>query len=52
MPVVQFIICIIAPVILFQDSYTLLGVAAVINLFVHTWSFTMFLKATGVPPAS
>ena len=52
MLVVQFLICVIAPVVLFQDSYIFLGVVAVINLFAHTWSFTMFLKATGVPPGS
>ena len=50
MIVIQFFICIMAPVVLFQDSYILLGVVAVINLFVHTWSFSRFLKATGAPP--
>jgi len=50
MIVVQFFICIMAPVVLFQDSYILLGVVAVINLFVHTWSFSRFLRATGTPP--
>jgi|LGVF01.1.fsa_nt_gb hypothetical protein len=52
MLVVQFIICIMAPVVLFQDSYIMLGVVAVINLFVHTWSFRRFLRATGAPPGS
>ena len=52
MIVVQFIICIMAPVVLFQDSYIMLGVVAVINLFVHTWSFRRFLRATGAPPGS
>jgi hypothetical protein len=50
MPLVQFLICLIAPVVLFQDRYILLGVVAVVNLLAHSWSFTMFLKATGVPP--
>ena len=52
MLVVQFLICIIAPVVLFQDSYILLGVVAVINLIAHTWSFAMCLKVTGGPPGS
>lgn len=52
MIVVQFFICIMAPVELFQDSYIMLGVVAVINLFVHTWSFCRFLRATGAPPGS
>ena len=52
MIVVQFLICIMAPVVLFQDSHIFLGVLAVTNLIAHAWSFTMYLKAAGVPPAS
>jgi hypothetical protein len=49
---VQFFICILAPVVLFQDSYIMLGVIAVINLLVHIWSFSRFIKATGAAPGS
>ncbi len=49
---IQYFICIIAPVTLFQDSYCLLGTAAVINLMVYTWSSIRYTKASGAPPAS
>ena len=52
MMVVQFLICIMAPVVLFQDSHIILGVVAVINLFVYAWSFRKFRRATGTPPNS
>ena len=52
MMVVQFFICIMAPVVLFQDSHIILGVVAVINLFVYAWSFLKFRSATGTPPNS
>ena len=41
-----------APVVLFQDSYIMLGVVAIISLFVHIWSSIKYFKATGAPPGS
>ena len=41
-----------APVVLFQDSYIMLGVVAMISLFVHIWSSGKYLKATGAYPGS
>ena len=52
MVLIQYFIIIMAPIVLFQDSHIMLGVVAVINLFVYTWSFKKFLKTTGAPPGS
>jgi hypothetical protein len=52
MVLVQYIICILAPVVLFRDSYIMLGVVAMISLFVHIWSSRKYLKTTGAPPGS
>ena len=52
MILVQYFICIMAPFVLFKDSHILLGVVAMVNLFVHTWSFRKYLKTTGSPPGS
>jgi hypothetical protein len=52
MLLIQYIICIMAPFVLFQDGYIILGVVAVINLFVHFWSSRKYFKATGAPPGS
>jgi hypothetical protein len=52
MLLIQYIICIMAPVVLFQDSYIMLGVVAIISLFVHIWSSRKYLKATGAYPGS
>jgi len=41
-----------APVVLFQDNYIVLGVGAIMNLFVHIWSSRKYFKATGAPPGS
>jgi len=48
----QYIICIMAPVVLFQDNYIMLGVVAIISLFVHIWSSKKYIKMTGAPPNS
>ena len=52
MVLIQYIICIMAPVVLFQDSYIMLGVVAIISLFVHIWSSRKYSKTTGTPPGS
>jgi hypothetical protein len=52
MILVQYIICIIAPVVLFQDKYIVLGVVAIISLFAHIWSAKKYSKVTGAPPNS
>jgi hypothetical protein len=33
-----------APVVLFQDNYIMLGVVAIISLFVHIWSSKKYIK--------
>ena len=52
MMVVQFFICIMTPVVLFQDSHIMLGVVATMSLIAHIWSSRKYLKATGAPPGS
>ena len=52
MILVKYIICIIAPVVLFQDNYIMLGVVALTSLFAHIWSSKKYSKATGAPPNS
>jgi hypothetical protein len=48
----KYIICIMAPVVLFLDSYIMLGVVAIISLFVHIWTSRKYFKATGAHPGS
>ncbi len=51
MILVQYIICIMAPVVLFLKHDNILGVVAIISLFVHIWSSKKFIKMTGKPPS-
>ena len=52
MILVQYIFCIMVPVVLFLMHENMLGVVAIINLFVHIWSSEKFIKMTGKPPGS
>ena len=52
MILVQYIFCIMVPVVLFLIHENMLGVVAVISLFVHIWSSEKFIKMTGKPPIS
>jgi hypothetical protein len=40
------------PVVLFLKHDNMLGVVAIISLFVHIWSSEKFIKMTGKPPSS
>ena len=40
------------PVVLFLIHENMLGVVAIISLFVHIWSSEKFIKMTGKPPIS
>jgi hypothetical protein len=52
MVLVKYIICIMAPVVLFLKHDNMLGVVAIISLFVHIWSSKKYIKMTGAPPGS
>ena len=52
MILVQYIFCIMAPVVLFLIHENMLGVVAIISLFVHIWSSKKYIKMTGAPPNS
>ena len=41
-----------APVVLFQGNFIMLGVVAIISLFVHIWSSKKYIRMTGAPPNS